>query len=73
MRGRRMGETNGTTLGIKGPGKSSTVLQQHSTDSSASAKLVVGKRRRRPLGSEGRKAKAKDCFRELGQEHAEIP
>ena len=46
-------------------GKSSAVPQQHSTDSSASAKLVVGQRRRRSLGTEGRKAKAKDCFREL--------
>ena len=45
-------------------GKSSAVSQQHSTDSSASAKLVVGQRRRRSLGTEGRKAKAKDCFRE---------
>ena len=67
-----MGETSDTTLGIKEPGKSSTVLQQHSTDSSASAKLVVGQRRRRPLGSEGRKAKAKNCFRELDQEHAKF-
>ena len=30
-------------------GKSSAVSQQHSTDSSASAKLVVGPRRRRSL------------------------
>ena len=26
-----------------------------------------------PLGCDGRKAKAKDCFRELGQGNAEIP
>ena len=45
--------------------------QQHSTDSSASAKLVVVQRRRRSLGTEERKAK--DCFREPGQEHAETP
>ena len=54
-------------------GKSSAVPQQHSTDFSASAKLVVGQRRRRSLGTEGRKAKAKECFREPGQGHAEIP
>ena len=34
---------------------------------SASAKLVVGQRRRISLGSDGSKAKAKDCLRELGQ------
>ena len=46
--------------------------QQHSTDSSAPAKLVVGQRRRKSMDIVGKKAKAKDCFRELGQEHAEI-
>ena len=44
-------------------GKSSAVPQQHFTDSSASAALVVGQRRRRSLGSDGRKAKEKDCLR----------
>ena len=52
-------------------GKSSAVSQHHSTDSSASAKLVVGQRRRRSLGTDGRKANAKGCFRELGQEQEE--
>ena len=61
-------------LGVsRSQGKSSAVPQQHSTDSSASAKFVVGQRRRRSLGTEGRKAKAMDCFREPGQGHAEIP
>ena len=73
MRGRRMGETSGTTLGIKELRQKLRRAQQHSTDSSASAKLVVGQRRRRSLGSDGRKAKAKDCFREPGQGRAEVP
>ena len=54
-------------------GKSSAVRQQHATDYSASAKHVVGQRGRRSLGTEGRKAMAKDCFREPGQGDAEIP
>ena len=40
--GRRMGKTSGTTLGIKGYGKSPAVPQRHPADSPASAKLVVG-------------------------------
>ena len=52
-------------LGVsRSQGRSSAVSQQHSADSSASAKLVVGQRRRSSLGTDGRKAKAKDCFRE---------
>ena len=39
----------------------------------AAAKLVASQRRRRPLGLDGRQAKAKYCFRELGQGNAEIP
>ena len=46
--------------------------KQHPADSPAKAKLVVGLRRRRSLGSDGRQAKAKDCFREPGQGNAEI-
>ena len=46
---------------LRSQGKRSAVSQQHSADSSASAKLVVGQRRRISLGTEGRKAKAKDC------------
>ena len=38
----------------RGYGKSSAVPQQHHTDSSGSAKLVFGQRRRRSLGTEGR-------------------
>ena len=49
-------------LGYQGAqGKSSTVLQQHSANSCASAKVVVGQRRR-SLRSDGGRAKAKDCF-----------
>ena len=39
--------------------------QQHSTDSSASAKFVVGQRRRRSLGSDGRKAKAENLAKDM--------
>ena len=54
-------------------GKSSAVLQP-----ALYRLLCLSKARRRPekrrlLGTEGRIAKAKDCFREPGQEHAEIP
>ena len=48
-------------------GKSSAVSLQHSADSSASEKLVVGQRRRRSLGTEGRKAKAKIAFENLAK------
>ena len=53
MRGRRVGETSGTTLGIKEQGKSSAVSQQHQQSSSSARKeedhweLRVDKRRRR--------------------------
>ena len=39
----------------------------HPTNSPASAKLVVSWRRR-PLGLDGRQAKAKDCFEKLAKE-----
>ena len=39
----------------------------------AAAKPVVSQRRRRPLGLDGRQAKAKYCLRELGQGNAKTP
>ena len=44
----------------------SSAVPQHPTDSPASAKLIVGWRRRSSLGRDGRQAKAKDSSRELG-------
>ena len=63
----------GMTLSIKGQGKSPAVPRQNPTNAPASAKLVISKRRRRPLGLDGRQAKAKGCLREPGQGNAEIP
>ena len=68
MRGRRVGETSGTTLGIKEPRQ--TLRRAPTT---LYRLLCLSKARRRPEKKKiiGR-AKAKDCFREPGQGHAEI-
>ena len=74
MRGRKVGETSGETLGIKEPRQKAPPCPNSTLQTPLpQPKIVVGQRRRRSLGTEGRMAKAKDCFREPGQEHAEIP
>ena len=54
-------------------GTSPAVPRQNLANARASAKLVVSWRRRRPLGLDGRQAKAKGCLRELGQGNVEVP
>ena len=65
MRGRRMGETSGTTLGIKEPRQK---LRRAPT--ALYRLLCLNKARRRP--EKKKIIGAKDCLREPGQEHAEI-
>ena len=73
VRGRRMGETSGTDLGIKEP------RQKLRRAPTAPYRLsCLSKARRRPekkkiMRCDGTKGKAKDCLREPGQGHAEIP
>ena len=55
---------------IEWQGTSPAVPRQNPANARASAKLVVNWRRRRPLGLDGRQAKAKGCLRELGQGNA---
>ena len=45
---------------------------ENPTNALASAKLVISSRSRRPLGLDGRQAKAKGCLRKHGQGNAEI-
>ena len=44
--------------------------RKDSKNAVTTTKLVVSQRRRRPLGFDGRQAKAKHCLRELGQGNA---
>ena len=45
---------------------------EDSKNAAATTKFVVSQRRRRPLGLDGRQAKAKYCLREIGKGNAEI-
>ena len=46
--------------------------RQNPTNASASAKLVISQRRRRPLGLDGRQTRARYCIREIGKGNVEI-
>ena len=73
VHGKRVGKTSGMILSIKELWQKPTVPRQNPTNAVAAAKFAVSQRRRRPLGRDGRQAKARYCLREMGKGNAEIP
>ena len=47
-------------------------MPDRTTNAAAAAKFVVRQRRRKPLGPDGRQAKARYCLREIGKGNVEI-
>ena len=62
VHGKRVGKTSGMILSIKEQWQNPAVPRKDPKNAVAAAKLVVSQRRRRPLGLDGRQAKARHCL-----------